>query len=438
MSEAVEFGTKADADGYRQQLDKFVCPVDDDKRTRTVHFTSDIPDDLLDDVQSAAEAGKAEVEAAESTAGKRELTESEKRGLDFTRDGVSYVKAKALANVADEYDVDAFEHVDVAEVDAADDARAIFERARRSGGTGRGGGTAQYDDEAAEREDRQQRQRGERQAGEACNHARGKCRSGESEACEYLQERCGLSEEEATTLLAEREASGPEAETASESEPWIPPEKWDDLSGSERGAVSKAAGGYHGATDQMRASLATFTEAFEQAQAAAKALNGLRASVGEGPLHFDALEAANAALLDAVRHSARRCAECHADHGDADHSEHAPHDVTDGDREDLRAFIAAGGQATPVGNPDGISPARERAEHPDAAVADREPKPGDTSVPERPTERGGMPPYDPPERAGSDEPAEDTEEASEQFAAERQQSLGGGTANTEEDRKSVV
>ncbi|WP_153952308.1 hypothetical protein [Halosegnis longus] len=381
MSEAVEFGDKSDADRFREERPAYICPIDDDKRTRTVHFTSDTPADVLEQARTVAEAGFADREAREAKPGNRELTESEKRGLDFSRDGVSYVKAKALANVAEEYGVNAFEHVDVAEVDTADDARPIFERARRSGGTGRGGGTAQYDDEAAEREDREQRKRGERQEQAGCDHARDFCQSGDSEACEYLQERCGLSEDEATSLLAEREPAGEEAADASESEPWIPGEKWADLSGSERGAVSRAAGGYHGATDTMRRSLAEFTAAFKQAQAAAKAINGLRAGVDEGPLHFSELEDANAALLDAARMAAEHCHECHADHADHDH------DVTEGGTEDLRRFVRAGGEATPVGLQDGIGPARSPAEHPDAVVADREPKPGDTSHPDQSAER---------------------------------------------------
>jgi hypothetical protein len=220
MSISVEFGTKADADRFRDEYPEFICPIDDDARRREVWFTSDTPTDVLDEAKAVGEAGRADREASEANTGQRELTDQEKRQLDFTRDGVNYGLARALANVADEYGLNAFEHIDVAEVDGTADARPIFERARRSSGTGRGGGTAQYDDEAAEREDRQQRQRGERQAAEQCDHARDHCRSGDSEACQYLQARCGLSEDKATSLLAKREPkrAGTEEQASESSE----------------------------------------------------------------------------------------------------------------------------------------------------------------------------------------------------------------------------
>jgi len=367
----VEFGAMVDADRFRDEYPEFRCPIDDDRRERTVHFTSDTPDHVLEEARAAATSGQAEREANEASGGTRELTESEKRALDFSRDGVSYVKAKAIANVADEYGVDAFEHVDPAEVDGADDARPIFERARRSGGTGRGGGTAQFDDEASEREQRERRMRAEQAEAQRCDHARDKCRAGEPEACEILQTRCGLSEAEANRLLSDREPGAPDAPDANaeeDSEPWIPPAKWDDLSGREKGAVANAAGGYHGAVDELRAAVSDAEQAFKNAQAAAKALNGLRAGVGEGPLHFSALEETNAALLDMVRMTAAYCHECHATHEDHNH------DTTDGEREDLRAFVRSGASETPVGTAEEFGPAREAAEHPDAALAERAPE----------------------------------------------------------------
>jgi hypothetical protein len=410
MSEAVEFAEKSTADRYRDEYPEFICPVDDDARQRTVRFTSDVPASVLEEAEAAATAGRAE--AGQPSLEQRELTRSEKRDLDFSRDGVSVIEARYLKGLGEEYGVNPFQHVDLTEIDAVEDARPILERAKRSGGAGRGGGTAQYDDGATERRERERRANAERHEASRCDHARDKCRSGEPEACEILQERCGLSEDETTALLGKREKAGSESDaTDSDSEPWVPVDKWSDLSGAERGAVSRAADGYHGAVQTMRAALADAEQAMQDAQAAAKALNGIRAGVDEGPVHFTALEDANAALLDLVRHSAAACHECHGDHGDHEH------DVTSGDREDLRAFVRDGAISTPVGTAEEFGPARDSPQHPDDAVADREPKRGEPGIPERPS---------PPERTGES----GFGDGGEQFASERQKTLTGDAADT--------
>ncbi|MFC6785172.1 hypothetical protein ACFQFH_19635 [Halobaculum halobium] len=80
-------------------------------------------------------------------------------------------------------------------------------------------------------------------------------------------------------------------------------------------------------------------------------MNGIRTDAGLEPIHFTKLEDANADLTDLVRMVATTCEECHADH-----SEHG-HDVTAGDREDVREAAVDGAGSTPVG----VSDETERA-----------------------------------------------------------------------------
>ena len=76
----VEYGSKDAADAAREQWDEHLCP-DDDKRLKTVRFSGDVPDDVLE---------RAELEAAESLEGNESgpgqlgLTDREKDRIDFS------------------------------------------------------------------------------------------------------------------------------------------------------------------------------------------------------------------------------------------------------------------------------------------------------------------------------------------------------------------
>jgi hypothetical protein len=383
---------------FRSEHQEYLCSVDDNGRSKTVHFTSDTPEHVLDEARAVAISERARDEGGlEQVA----LTDAERRELDFSRDGVNVPKARYLKGLGEEYGLDAFQHVDLAEIDAVSDARPILERANQS--TGQGGQRAAAADEAAERRDREMRANAEGQQAEGCDHARGHCEHGDPDACEFLTEACGYDTEEVADLMSEPERATPsdrsdrelaaDGGAASDSEP---------LSGPQLGAVKRAWGGYHGAIDGVREALDQLTEEYRLAQRAAKAVNGIRAEAGQEPIHFSALEEANAELLDFVRVAAELCTECHADH------ESHSHAVTTGDTEDLRAFVEQGASETPVGVQDGIGEPT-----PAAGPAEQVDDTGDRSAPS--------------EGEASDEQAE--------FSVEKQAGLGGKPADTGEQKQ---
>lgn len=322
MSEAIEFSGKAEADAFRSSHPDKLCPIDDDKRTKTVHVT-DAASEKLADVGGSGGSETAPVEltsneavSAASTALNRATGRPE-----YHQEHVDELK-EALPPVDDPGRVDVSD-------DAAETLRAAVDDYRRElHEAANNGRPSIYDAEthldwatAAARdlhdgdlpelpdvEDAREAKREDRKQ-ENCEHAKGYCVQGEPEACEFLREECGLEQGDIDDLLAERE---PERPDPSELEP--------ELTDKERGALKRSWNGYQGAVSKLDEAISTLEEAWENAQAAAKAIDGVRAGVGEEPIHFRELEERQAELLDLVRQATEDCHECHADHS---HHRHA-------------------------------------------------------------------------------------------------------------------
>jgi hypothetical protein len=334
MSEFVQFARKSTADDFRDRYEEHLCPIDDDARTKTVAFVSDTPDHVIEEAEAVAVSESARLEGGLTAV---DLTRKERERLDFSRDGVNVPKARYLKGLGEEYGLDAFQHVDLAEIDAVTDARPILERANRS--TGQGGQRAAAADEAAERRDREIRANAERQQSEGCDHARGHCEHGDPEACEFLAHACGYDEDEVADLMSTPNRAGPD--DTSDRDAAEPDEC--GLSGKQYGALRKAWGGYRVALAELTDALDVVREEWRNAQQAARAVNAIRADAGQDPIHFDALEAANAELTDLLRMASADCAECHAEHHDHTHP------VTSESRETLAEFVQQGAPETPVG-----------------------------------------------------------------------------------------
>lgn len=309
MSEAVEFGEKAAADEYRDEHPDAICPVDDDRRTKTVHFVSDTPDWLLDQARAEADEGRA---AREAGPGQSPLTDAERDRIDFDADRASVPWARSIKALAEQHNVsDWTSYVD--DTLTVDEHREVMKRAGQEGGGAR--------DDGDQRDAQRAQQAARRQQAEGCDHARGHCENGDADACEFLQEGCGMSPEEVEKLLAKREPERqPDAE---ELEP--------ELTDKERGALKRSWNGYQGAVSKLDEAISTLEEAWENAQAAAKAIDGVRAGVGEEPIHFRELEERQAELLDLLRQATEDCHECHADHS------HHRHAINGEQIEDLQA-----------------------------------------------------------------------------------------------------
>jgi hypothetical protein len=308
VSIPVEFGAKAAADNYREEHSEHVCPEDDDKRLKTVHFKSDTPDWLIEQARAEADEGLA---AREATVGQSELTDAEKDRIDFSKGRANIPWAQSIKALAEQHNVsDWTAHIDPTLT--VDEHRDVMERAGRQGGGAR--------DEGDQRDAERERRAAATEQAEGCDHARKKCVNDNPGACEFLKNRCGYSQSEVSEFLSDDDVDDP------------------ILTDAEKGALSRSWNGYKGAVAAFESALADAAEAWNNAQAAVRAINGIRDDVGQEPLDFEALEAGQADLLDLARRAARDCAECHADHGEHDHP------TADDGRETLRSAVNPGGR----------------------------------------------------------------------------------------------
>jgi hypothetical protein len=286
----IEYGGLPAANQARNDFEDHLCSQDD-RRQKVVVLAPDAPAGVIDQAEAAATTSRAEADTPALEA--VELTESEKRGLDFTRDGVNVAKARYLKGLGQEYDVDAFQHVDPAEIDAVTDARPILERAQQTGGTGRGGG-AQYDDEGEERRERERQQQAEKHAKAGCDHARDECEHGDPAACEYLTEACGYDSDEIGGLIGERvedETDQQELVTVGGGEY---PEM--EVSPAAAGALRQAWQGYKGAVSDLDDALDAVRSNVKNARRSMSAINAIRGDHGQDDLHPDRLHEILAAL----------------------------------------------------------------------------------------------------------------------------------------------
>jgi len=357
MSERIEFGSMEAADRARNQYEEYRCPIDDDRRQKTVAFVSDTPESLLQRIEAEATEGRATATQRSNTA---ELTDRERDkigdldGFDRTTTTMSWASAKGV--FTREGLGDQFRDAIGALTDYDDPAEGAEQYVATYQERGQGGGSRDVGEEDITRRQRESRAAAREQE-EGCNHARDVCRNGDPQACEFLEEACGFDEEEVDEILG------------ADDDPADAPA--DEITGKAAGALSKSWAGYKGAIAEMGDALDQFKTAWENATDAAEAINGIRDRHGQDAMHFDALEVANADLLDLVRKAAADCEECHADHSDHDHA------VTSGDRETLGEFVADGAASTPVGTADST----------DAAIAEQSDRPTDAELAERAPER---------------------------------------------------
>ncbi|UXF51018.1 MAG: hypothetical protein HQRvContig05_8 [Haloquadratum phage sp.] len=404
MSERVEFGSREAANRARDRYDEYLCPIDDDRRFKTVAFVSDTPESLLQQIEAEASEDRAVGNQRSNTV---ELTDRERDkigdldGFDRTTTTMSWASAKGVferEGLGDQFR-DAIGYL----TDYDDPAEGAEQYVREYQEGGSGGGSRDVGEEDITGRQREARAAAREQE-EGCDHAHDVCRHGDPQACEFLTDACGFDEDEVDEILGAEDDAGD-----------APP---DEIEGKAAGALSRSWGGYRGAIAELGDALDRVEEAWENATDAADAINGIRARHGQDEMHFDALEVANADLLDLVRHAAADCEECHADHSDHDHA------VTEDDRETLGEFVESGAASTPVGT----------SENTDDAIADRAPN---RTVPPEPAEQptnplNEVPAFDAPasERLGAVAVADatadgDTPDGSdEQFASEQQGTLG--------------
>lgn len=284
MSIATEFGSKGGADSAREEWADWVCPLDDDKRTKTVHWVSDIPDELLEQIETSATEDRA---AREVSIGQAELTDAERKRIDFSAPRANVPWAKSIKGLAEHHGVsDWTAHLD--STLTVDEHRQVMREAGQQGG----GGPNEADQRDVERA---VRAAGREQA-EGCDHARDHCENGDQEACEFLSMGCGYDEREIEAILnppSEEGAEGP-------------------LEGPALAALDRAWNGYKGAVTDLEAALEEAHTNWHHAQQAAKAINAIGEQHEQEELHFERLEDLQGALADLSREAAADCYECHA------------------------------------------------------------------------------------------------------------------------------
>lgn len=302
----VSFGSLDAANAARTEYSEHLC-TDDDRRLKTVRFSSDTPEGVRDVVRAQAMESRSLEDRRSQTS---DLSQGEiekiKRSDGFAGPATTFSWESAKGVFAREGEMSHFSDAigSIADYeDPIEGAEAWIGKFRESGGSL--GSKRDVGDE-----DIRQQQRAEKAAkaaqGGQCDHATGHCRHGDPDACEFLREACGYSEDEVEELLG---AAEEDVDTTEE------------ITGEAAGALKRAWGGYKGAVSAVDESLSEWLSPnWEQAQQSAKAINAIRRQHGQEPMDFERLEELQARVQDFARRMAADCHECHVDHSDHDHA----------------------------------------------------------------------------------------------------------------------
>lgn len=286
MTTRIEYGTKAAADQARDEYGEYLCS-EDDRRLKTVAFSSDTPESVIETERREAEMGRGE---RSDGAGQVPLSDHERDQIDFSAGRANVAHARSVKGIASDEGVeDWLSYYDPSLT--VDEHRDVMDSASRE--SGRRSDTADAADRAAEA--------AKAAADEQCDHARGHCRHGDPDACEFLADTCGYGSDEVQALLGD---FGDEPESAGEQ-----PES--GLSGKQKGALKRSWNGYKAAVSSLDSGLPEIATQWQQAQQAAKAINAIRGDADQESIDFERLESLQAALHDLVREMAADCHECH-------------------------------------------------------------------------------------------------------------------------------
>lgn len=261
MSFEIEFGTKSGADAAREEHADHVCPVDDDRRLKTVAFVDDTPEIVRDQLEAGAQTGRAE---REEGAGQADLTDAEKNRIGPFTGPNNYLKAASVKALLRENGVSDWEAWYDPELSVDEHKSSVLPEAQQAGGGDR------IENEGP---DRDAAARAEKAAGEQCDHAHDHCEHGDPEACEFLRESCGMDEDEVSELLSDE-----------------PRATDDEIDGEAAGALGRAWQGYKAGVSRLDKELSDAVDAKANAEQAAAAINAIRADHGQEPMEFERLE----------------------------------------------------------------------------------------------------------------------------------------------------
>jgi hypothetical protein len=261
VSFEIEFGTKSGADAARDEHADYICPVDDDRRLKTVAFVDDTPDRIRDQLEAGAQTGR--TERGEGS-GQADLTDEEKNRIGPFTGSNNYLKAASVKALLRDNGVSDWEAWYDKNLSVDEHRSSVLPEAKKAGGGDRIENDGPDLDAAA---------RAEKAAGSQCDHARDHCEHGDPGACEFLTESCGLEEEEVSALLSDEPRADEE-----------------DISGEAAGALGRAWQGYKAGVSRLDQELSDAWGAKQNAEQAAAAINAIRADHGQEPMEFERLE----------------------------------------------------------------------------------------------------------------------------------------------------
>lgn len=280
MTVQVEFGSKNVADSYRTDHTEHLSDHDDG-RLKTVTFTDDTPDWLIDRAAADAQASRAEQTTA--AGGRANLTDAEQASLkrqhrtwNWQAHGFEAMRVKGALQAEGATDWMDFYEPNEGVQGALANLRASKGRAARTGATTGLGGEPRDRDPDDPTVQAERARSAVKAAVEECDHAERVCRNGDPEACEFLGEACGFEEAEIDRIMGGEGDPVAMAETP--------------FSAPQLGALRRAWGGYYGAVEEIASALDTIQAAEEHATEAFEAINAIRADAGQDPIQPHRLE----------------------------------------------------------------------------------------------------------------------------------------------------
>lgn len=279
MTVRIGYGTKAAADTARNRHSEYLC-TDDDRRLKTVAYSSDTPDSVLETERLEAADGRAE---REDGPGQVPLSESEKDRIDFSQERANVPHAKAVKGIAQGEGVEDW-------VSYYDGTLTVDEHREVMADAATESGKRSADESADEKAGRAARAAQSSQ----CDHARGHCENGDPEACEFLTQTCGYSEKEIAQFVDESPPDRSEQQELVTVGGGDYPEM--EVQPETAGALRRGWQGYKAGISNLEAALSQSREAVINARQAWRAINRIREANGQEPMHPDRLHT----LLDAL------------------------------------------------------------------------------------------------------------------------------------------
>ncbi len=279
MTERIEYGTKAAADAAREKHEEYLC-TDDDRRLKTVAYSSDTPDSVLETERIEAADGRGE---RTDGPGQVPLSDSERERIDFSQKRANTAHARSVKGIAQAEGVEDW-------VSYYDGTLTVDEHREVMADAARESGSRSAEESVEEKAGRAARAAQSSQ----CDHARGHCENGDPEACEFLTETCGYSEEEIGEFIDDTPAGETEQTELVTVGGGEYPEM--EVTPETAGALRRGWQGYKAGVSDLEAAMSQARDSVINARQAWRAVNRIREANGQEPMHPDRLHT----LLDAL------------------------------------------------------------------------------------------------------------------------------------------